>query len=344
MTSLAPHPGSGARASDQASRLRALVEACAQIRPAEQPQPAQRSARVLTVASGKGGVGKTNIAVNLAIALTQQKLRVTLLDADLGVANADVLCGLHPGARLDRVWAGGTRDAEAPVSIDDIAVRAPGGFRLVPGIAGMLRDRDLTQVGRDRLLEALEELDRTSDVIVVDASPGVGPTVTGMLGAADLGLVVTTPEPTAIADAYALIKCVTLGQRKLTGPAGSTESTVVSGGGVPGGADSAQLSLLINNARDRIQAQAARDRLAGVCEKFLGLKLHCAGWIAHDEHVPAAVFARHPFLLRSPRCTASRDLLRLSGFVAQALIRRDLGGNSEQKAGGPRRWFPRFWG
>lgn len=319
---------------DQATRLRAMVEAVARaephtrtiasassvsqqelasLRPAgEHSGRATRSSRIITVASGKGGVGKTNIAVNLAIALARQRLRVVLLDADLGVANADVLCGLHPSQRLDRYFAAsepaGTsaKPTGEPLRIDQIAIAAPGGFTLIPGIAGLLSSRELTEVGRDRILALLAELDRSSDVIVVDASPGVGPTVTGLLAAADLGLVITTPEPTAIADAYALLKCLAL---STANPARSANALLVG-----------NIHLLVNSAADRQQADSTHLRISGVASKFLGSAVPTAGWIARDEHVPAAVLARQPVFLRSPNCAASRGIERLAQFTVDELF------------------------
>ncbi|MGD9690790.1 MAG: P-loop NTPase [Phycisphaerales bacterium] len=323
----------GAGAGDQASRLRSLVRSMEPSRPpdahllsrgAVQMRPA-RGARLLTVASGKGGVGKTNIAVNLAIALADQKLRVVLLDADLGVANADVLCGLHPDRRLDRVFNGADVDALAaiPPLVDQIAVPAPGGFRLVPGIAGLLRSEQLTEAGCDRLLGAIADLDQASDVIVIDASPGVGPTVTGMLAAADLGLIVTTPEPTAIADAYALIKCMTL---------------------TTGALD--RLALVVNGAADRAQAEATRDRIFAVAQRFLGRSPRWGGWIAQDEHVRAAVFARRPFLLRSPSAPASRAVRTLATHAISTLFGQTdpAGGEDPPSVVGHAPLSRRLWG
>jgi flagellar biosynthesis protein FlhG len=158
---------------------------------------------------------------------------------------------------------------------------------------------DMSPAQRERVIEAMADLERTSEVIVIDASPGVGAMVTRLVAAADLAIVLTTPEPTALTDAYALIKCVRMDE----GP----DQPPVS------------LALLVNNAADRIQAEAATTRIQAASSRFLGRVLPSLGWIAHDPHVPSAVFARQPLLLRSPGAPASKAIHRLSGTIASSL-------------------------
>ncbi len=325
-------------ADDQASRLRALVLAASHAEvddsppdglqgdeetadPLAAPSPAiprsrdpsiTTSARIIAIASGKGGVGKTNLAVNLAIALAQLGPRVTLLDADLGTANADVLCGIIPSARLDHVIHPAVSRDGAYRTFRDIAIDAPGGFRLVPGSAGIARMADLTLGERHQLLGALAELERDADVLIIDTAAGIGPNVTNFVAAADLALVVATPEPTAIADAYALIKCVAARRYEVRdGPARR-------GGGV--GLASrcpANLALLINQVADGAEARSVHARIGAVCDRFLALKVRLAGWIAQDLRVADSVRARRPFVLHAPRTQATRDILRL----AESLLR-----------------------
>lgn len=328
-------PAASAPAADQASRLRALVDGPRAAAGSAAPRPPlaiqpegrpprpeprpRRAAKIVAVASGKGGVGKTNIAVNISIALAALGIRVTLLDADLGTANADVLCGLMPGARLDEV----VRSGWGGRSMRDIAIQAPGGFTLVPGTAGIARMADLTPAQRQRLMDAMAELEHDADVLVIDTAAGVGASVTSFLRIADLGLVVTTPEPTAVADAYALIKCA-VGPRA----AGTTPAGV--GGGeaqhrVP-------LSLLVNQVADGAEAAGVHARVAAVCGRFLGLPLGLAGHVAHDLRVLSAVRARRPFVLTHPRCEASRDMRQVAMRVAQQI---GVGRSSEGRETGP---------
>ena len=285
------HPVSSVPAAvvvgDQASRLRTLVGAAER---APEPRPVRR-AKIVAIASGKGGAGKTNTSVNLAIALTDLGHRVTLLDADLGMANADVLCGLAPTTRLDRALgvsdrpvAGGRRPALA-----EIAVEAPGGFRLIPGAVGIARMADLSQPERARLVAGLAELEGDADVVVVDTGAGVSRGVTAFVEAADLAIVVVTPEPTSVTDAYGLIKCVV-------------------GAAMSGAVTPPRLVLLVNQAASEDEARSVHARIASVAARFLSYTIPLLGWVALDPRVPAAVRRRRPLLLESPRCPASRDL------------------------------------
>lgn len=323
-------------ADDQATRLRAILAPTqAPARPPEpspthiaatQPSPAplrgestnardlsstERSCKVVTIASGKGGVGKTTLAVNLAIALTQRGHRVTLFDADLGTANADLLCGLSPRARLEHVFApdcaAGSRwhDA-APKTLRDIAVAAPGGFRLIPGSAGIARMADLSDAQRRALVGAFHELEEDCDVLIVDTAAGVGPDVMSMMSISDIALVVATPEPTSVADAYALIKCGVASQSER-----SWDDPLIP--------EQPNLALVINQAIDAPEAKSVHARIAAVADRFLGVPCPMLGHIAQDVRVGEAVRAREPLVLRSPGTTATHHILALADALAHRL-------------------------
>ncbi|MEX2219875.1 MAG: P-loop NTPase [Phycisphaerales bacterium] len=336
---------------DQASRLRAMVEAmqrrpaapaagaavrqhaprpASPIAPAPAPPIAKRSARVVSIASGKGGVGKTSAAVNLAICLVQMRQRVTLLDADLGMANADVLCGLTPTRRLEQfVGVADAPAASAPSapparrSITEIAMDAPGGFRLIPGSVGVSRMAELSGDERDRLMASLAELDQSTDVIVVDTGAGLGREVIGFSRAADLAIVIATPEPTSIADAYALIKCILHGDRGKARPLRPPSPD----GGLP------RVVLVVNQASDQREAAAVHARMAAVCQRFLGYTLPLLGWIMHDARVPASVRSRRPLLLSAPGSPAAGAVRALAGAVAREL-RLESGAPAPARGGG----------
>lgn len=284
---------------DQASRLRLLVEQFERPQ-ARTPSPARRfGVPVVAIASGKGGVGKTMLAVNLSIAMARLGARTTLVDADLGMANADVLCGLLPRRRLER--AIGLREdgaAVTPIGVDEIAVDAPGGFRLVPGAVGVARMTELAHEQRRHLMSALVELERASDLIIIDTSAGMGTDVTTFLSSGDLGLIVATPEPTSITDAYALIKC--MAQR--------------GGGG--------RLELVVNQAERRKDAMRVYHRIAGVAQRFLGEAIPLAGWIPRDARVGEAVRKRRPLLLTSRRSAPSRAVVHLAQRLRDRLWSR----------------------
>jgi len=174
---------------DQAQQLRTMM--------------GQRAgANVIAVTSGKGGVGKSNVAVNLAITLSAAGKTVVLLDADLGLANADVLCNIDLPHNLSAVIA-------RKKQLHEVMVKGPGGFNLVGGASGLARMADLTDADRQRIVRALAELESRADIILIDTGAGISPNVLSFTRAADHVLVVTTPEPTAITDAYAVVKVLT---------------------------------------------------------------------------------------------------------------------------------------
>lgn len=262
----------------------------------------------VAIASGKGGVGKTNVAANLSAALAARGYRVTLLDADLGTANADVLCGLSPAARLDHVLTPGGLEFHdgARRTLRDILIEAPGGFRLVPGSAGISRMADLSGREQRRLFEALTAIDHDTDVLVIDTAAGVGRTVTAFMDIADICLVIASPEPTAITDAYALIKC-----------ASCTETRAALWSDSGAGSRNAAFRLVINQAADSHEAARVYSRIRAVCSRFLGVEVALAGWVAQDVRVPEAVRARQLFSLRTPGAEASRNLSDLAASLAQ---------------------------
>src|SRR4051812_31168341 len=177
---------------DQAAQLRSLVRE-------------RRRATVIAVTSGKGGVGKSNISVNLAIQLAAAGKRVVLLDADLGLANADVLCNIDLPCNLSHVIA---RKKE----LNEVMVKGPGGFHLIGGASGFARMEDLTDFDRQRLVDALGQLEQQTDIILTAPGAGISPTVLSFTRAADHVLFITTPEPTAITDAYAVVKVISRDQ------------------------------------------------------------------------------------------------------------------------------------
>jgi flagellar biosynthesis protein FlhG len=260
---------------DQATQLRELMAKDATSDPGD-PSDARPAgaARVIAVSSGKGGVGKSNISVNLAARLAKMGRRVVLLDADMGLANADVLCDVTVRTNLAHVIAGRRRLSEA-------MVEAPGGFKLIPGASGLAQMANLSEFERARVVGMLRQLESQCDLMIIDTGAGIGPNVLSFLLAADEILVVTTPEPTAITDAYALIKCMSR-QRE----------------GVP-------VSLLVNMSRDREEGRKVFERVAGVCRRFLGVALADAGFVLWDPRVGVAVRRRCPFVLEAPDSPAS---------------------------------------
>ena len=275
---------------DQAARLRSLVERAA-TRPTDGRARSTQRARMIAVASGKGGVGKTSLCVSLGATLAARGSRTTLLDGDLGLANADVLCGElttdHLGDVLD-----GTR------SVADIALQVSGGFRLVPGGSGISRLANLNVIERRRLVETVDALRTDQDVLLIDCGAGIGASVLTFAAAADMLLVVTTPEPTAIADAYGLIKALVMRPHATTQP---------------------RLGIVVNQATSSSQAAAVYKRITTVTRRFLDCHPEFMGCVSQDQHVRDAALRQRPFALSDPRCRAARDVRSLAVTLAQRL-------------------------
>ena len=280
---------------DQATQLRSLMRdqrkgtsVPAGDAPPGAASPAVRRASVIAITSGKGGVGKTNVSVNLAIKLASAGKNVVLLDADLGLANADVLCNIDLPANLSHVIS-------RRKDLNEVLVKAPGNFSLIGGASGLARMADLTDADRQRLVTALGELEQKADVILIDTGAGISPNVLAFTRAADHVLVVTTPEPTAITDAYAVVKVI------------SRDNAI------------RRISLLVNQSRSLGEARIVHERIAKVARQFLGVSLFDAGSIPDDDQVSTAVRKRTPFVLLAPRCAASQAMSQLAMRLEQGV-------------------------
>jgi len=299
---------------DQATQLRSLMREQKRVTPTEEAAAPAHRATVIAVTSGKGGVGKTNISVNLAIRLAEAGKAVVLLDADLGLANADVLCNIDLPANLSHVIA---RRKE----LSEVLVKAPGGFSLIGGASGLARMADLTDADRQRIVSAMNELESQADVILIDTGAGISPNVLAFTRAADHVLVVTTPEPTAITDAYAVIKVISRADkaRPFADP------------------NDRRISLLVNQAKNESEARVVHDRIARVARQFLGVRIFDGGFIPADEHVSMAVRKRSPFVLSAPKSPAAYAVSQLAIRLQQGVVAANDGGFFNRMS----RWFRR---
>jgi flagellar biosynthesis protein FlhG len=283
---------------DQAHRLRQMVAQ----RPAVQA-PERQSTHVIAVASGKGGVGKTLVSVNLAIALAARGHRVILFDMDMGLANADIVLGVEPTCSWSDVL-GGRR------SFEEVIVRAPGDIAFVPGSSGVARLANLSEFERHHLTSAMARIESRYDVAVIDCGAGISRNVVGFGAAADTIMVVATPEPTAITDAYAMIKAFALD----------------SDDGFYSREPGNSIGLLVNQVESRREARQTYERIAGVSARFLHLPVSDYGYVLRDDHVSSAVRERFPVVLRHPRCSATMCLMSTA-----ARLSREIGAGENAK-------------
>ena len=217
--------------NDQAARLRSLAQG--------QPTEARLfAARVVAVASGKGGVGKTNVVAGLALALAQQGQRVVVMDADFGLANLDILLGLSPKYTLEHVLRG-------EKVMEEILLDGPLGIRIIPASSGIQELTRLDTMSELRLVQGLQRVSETADWLLIDTAAGIHDSVLKLLMAAQEVILVTTPEPTSLVDAYAMVKTVHL--RDPHKP----------------------LWLLVNNAQNAEEAEETVDQLQAATRRFL---------------------------------------------------------------------------
>jgi flagellar biosynthesis protein FlhG len=240
-----------------------------------------RPVKVVAVTGGKGGVGKTSVSVNLGIALAARRREVLLLDADFGLANADVLLGLAPRRTLADVLAG-------DCTLQDIIVPGPRGLRLVPAASGVGRMANLAAQEHAGIIHAFSELTRRLDVLLIDCAAGLSPAVTTFVRAAHHVLVVVCDEPASITDAYALIKVM------------SREHGV------------GRFTLLANQVRSAGDGQALYEKIRGVCDRFLDVTLEFGGCVPFDEHLRRAVRLQRAVVEAYPSSPSARALKNLA--------------------------------
>ena len=252
---------------DQASTLRTLI----QRRSADAPTSASEGARIVVFTSGKGGVGKSNLALNLAVAMAQTGSRVCLLDANPGSSNIDLLCGLNCYWNLGHVLTGAK-------SLGEVILKGPAGINVVPGASGLLE-----LAASQELAAQFAAMETAYDVLFIDAGNGMSETARRFASVADVTFLVTTTEPTAIADAYATLK--------------AWQGNV-----------STMPEVLVNRAESAAQARQILDRFSQTVEMFLRCPPPSGCWVAEDPAVAQAVAARQPFVEIAPEGAATRDV------------------------------------
>lgn len=259
-----------------------VIDQAAGLRRMARPNPVQ----VTAIASGKGGVGKTNVSVNLAVAMATLGREVMLLDADLGLANVDVLLGLQPRANLAHVLDGSC-------TLDEIIVRGPMGLGIVPASSGVARMANLSAAEQAGLIRAFSELHHPIDNLIVDIAAGVSENVINFTRGAQEVIVVVCDEPASITDAYALIKVLSR-DYKLS-----------------------RFHVLANMAHGADEGRMLYHKLAKVCERFLDVTLHFVGTVPYDTALRKAVQKQQAVVEAFPSSPSARAFRQLAKAAAK---------------------------
>lgn len=277
---------------DQAENLRSIVK--------EHHYESQNVARVITVTSGKGGVGKSNLSVNLAIQLSRLGNRVVILDADFGLANVEVMLGIRPQYNLaDMIFHGKT--------LSEIITMGPDNIGFISGGSGI---KELSNLNKDQisyLTQKLVQLDEFADVIIIDTGAGIGDAVMEFITCSSEVLLVATPEPTSITDAYALVKSLSQKEEFL--------------------ANSISLRLVTNRVNSETEGQNLFKKFNEVIERFLKLKINYLGSVIQDPNVSKSVMLQNPVSVAYPHSAAAQSYKNL------ALILTNSQRESEKKSG-----------
>ena len=246
-----------------------------------QMQQTARPVKVIAIASGKGGVGKTNVTVNLGVALAAQGKQVVLLDADLGLANIDVMLGLHPQFNLLHVLDGSK-------SLSEILVEGPAGMQIIPAASGVKKMAELSPAEHAGMIQAFSELEQHIDVLLIDSAAGIADSVISFSRATQEVIVVVCDEPASITDAYALIKLL------------SREHGVE------------RFHIIANMSRNVQEGRELFDKIAMVCDRFLEVTLDFMGIVPFDEDLRRAVKKQRSVVDYMPRSKSAAAFAHLA--------------------------------
>lgn len=256
---------------DQAARLRKLVEE----RKVDQIRVDQKkTARIISVTSGKGGVGKTSLSVNLAAHLSKQGTKILLIDADLGLSNVEIMLGVTPSYTLKDVIKHGK-------DIEDVIINGPYNLDFISGGNGFLELAELSEVEREEILIKIHKLEELYDIIIIDTGAGISKNVTAFLTISDEIIVITTSEPTALTDAYSIMKVIS--EEKLK----------------------QKIGLIINRVKTKSEFQQASNILISTAKKFLGEEIKSLGYVYEDPNVRKTIYKKTPFVIYYPDSKAS---------------------------------------
>ena len=263
---------------DQAEQLRNIIKS--------NHIKQKTTARVITITSGKGGVGKSNIAVNLGIQLMQMGMRVILFDADFGLANIEVMFGSIPKHNLKDVIEGRKK-------LKEIITQGPEGVQFISGGSGVEGLANLSKIQLSNLLRAMSELDELTDVVIIDTGAGISDSVLEFVAAGSEVFLVATPEPTSLTDSYSLLKAL------CNYEGFSKENT--------------QIKLIANKVPNVAEGKNLHEKLNVVSEKFLGLSIGFLGAVPTDEHILKAVMKQKPVSMSYPNAKSVKAFEKIAG-------------------------------
>lgn len=279
--------------ADQADELRALAKEAH--RSGSGVRAANHNTRIIVVTSGKGGVGKTNIATSMGIAYAQMGKKVIVLDADLGLANVNVMMNILPQYNLYHVM-------RKQKKLSEIILDTDYGVKLIAGASGFSKIANMDEAERDSFISELYTLS-SADIIIIDTSAGVSRNVIGFVAAADEVVIVTTSEPTAITDAYGMIKII------------ATEIDNID----------LSLKMIVNRVGTALEGRRVSDRMTQIAAQFLNLKVEYLGFIYNDPQVVQAVLKQKPFLVFAPHSKAAGCLKHIVARLEKTEVRHGGG-------------------
>jgi len=263
---------------DQAERLRQLLKNSKNSTQSNNLKKMTSNTRIIAVTSGKGGVGKTNFTINLAISLSNLGYSVIVIDADIGLANVDVLLGLTPKETLTSVLNQNKR-------ITDIIIDGPNGVKIIAGGSGIYDMLQLDNNSLEYFKNQLLEIENQFDFVLIDTGAGISETVMGFVISANEVILITTPEPTSITDAYALIKALKIR-----------------------GYNDNKIHLVVNRAENPKEAFEVFNKLCTVSKKFLDIELEDLGYIQNSKQVSEAVKKQYPFVNLFPNSIVAKNI------------------------------------
>lgn len=261
------------------------------------------STKVIAVASGKGGVGKSNFTVNVALELNKMGNRVMILDADLGLANVDILLGINPQYNLSHVL-------KEEKDMRDIITETEYGIKVIASGSGVKELVNLSNQQRNRFIEKMSELEDIVDILLIDTGAGISKNTLSFMYAADYSIVITTPEPTALMDAYGLIKVASLNKKNI------------------------QLKLIVNIVNTKEEAKEISSRVILLSRRFLNIFVEPYGYIFRDKNVLNSVMLQKPFSIHYPDTKATQCIKQIAEKISFKMTKENTQtSNTYQKAG-----------